>query len=72
MNDRESMAHEADPLPEQQVLKELQEEVARLPEADRLRVETAARVLRRFVSEQGPWGQLALGLVGAEIAAGSR
>lgn len=52
-----------------EVLKEMQEAVGRLPEADRLRVETAAKVLRRFVAEQGPWGQLALGLVGAEVAA---
>lgn len=52
------------------VLKDLQDAVAGLPEPDRLRVETAAKVLRRFVAEQGPWGEMALGLVGAEVAAG--
>lgn len=51
------------------VLEEIRQEVQKLPEPDRIKVEVAARVLRRFVTEQGPWGRLALGLVGAEVAA---
>lgn len=61
--------NEADIAESLKVLQELQANIETLPPVDKLRVETAAKVLRRFVAEQGPWGQLALGLVGAEIAA---
>jgi hypothetical protein len=49
---------------------DMRRDLAAMPEEQRQRIEQLAEVFRRAVREAGPVGYCALGLVGAEAAAG--
>lgn len=55
---------------EQKVLEDIRRELAALPQADRNRVMAIAEILRDAIRSTKPHGYMAIGLVGAEVAAG--